>query len=143
MLIGNHRLLTTTDPVNLMQRFKFTTISESTATRRLVFSQPRIPVNLTLLYNHRLRHSWTSWKDPQTSTPIRKRLQRFHLTLSRRTMSNSTSTTFYDFKADLPGGKTYDFDQLKGRVVLVVNVASQWYAQPFFSDRSCAKTSRH
>ncbi|KAF9243421.1 glutathione peroxidase [Melanogaster broomeanus] len=34
-------------------------------------------------------------------------------------------TSFYDLKADIPGGKTYDFDQLKGKVVLIVNVASQ------------------
>ena len=42
----------------------------------------------------------------------------------RSTMSSTT--TFHDLKADLPGDKTYDFDQLKGKVVLVVNVASQW-----------------
>lgn len=41
-----------------------------------------------------------------------------------------SSTTFYDLKADLPGDKTYDFEQLKGKVVLIVNVASQWYVQP-------------
>jgi glutathione peroxidase-family protein len=35
-------------------------------------------------------------------------------------------TSFYDLKADLPGSNTYDFDQLKGKVVLIVNVASQW-----------------
>jgi glutathione peroxidase len=39
-------------------------------------------------------------------------------------MSSSTPS-FYDLKADLPGGKTYDFDELKGKVVLIVNVASQ------------------
>lgn len=33
---------------------------------------------------------------------------------------------FYNLKAQLPGNKEYDFDQLKGKVVLVVNVASQW-----------------
>ncbi|KAF8554603.1 glutathione peroxidase [Imleria badia] len=38
---------------------------------------------------------------------------------------SSTTTTFYGLKADLPGGKTYNFDQLKGKVVLIVNVASQ------------------
>lgn len=43
---------------------------------------------------------------------------------------SSTISTFYDLKADLPGGKTYDFEQLKGKVVLVVNVASKWYVQP-------------
>ncbi|KAL4064380.1 glutathione peroxidase [Scleroderma citrinum] len=39
--------------------------------------------------------------------------------------SESTAQSFYDLKADLPGGKVYDFDQLKGKVVLIVNVASQ------------------
>ena len=35
-------------------------------------------------------------------------------------------TTFYDLKAELPGGKTYDFSQLNGKVVLIVNTASKW-----------------
>ncbi|EGN91914.1 hypothetical protein SERLA73DRAFT_191833 [Serpula lacrymans var. lacrymans S7.3] len=35
------------------------------------------------------------------------------------------TTTFYDLAAELPNGTTYDFDQLKGKVVLVVNTASQ------------------
>ncbi|PCH42206.1 glutathione peroxidase [Wolfiporia cocos MD-104 SS10] len=34
-------------------------------------------------------------------------------------------TSFYELKAELPGSKTYDFEQLKGKVVLVVNVASK------------------
>ncbi|KAI0331906.1 glutathione peroxidase [Cubamyces sp. BRFM 1775] len=33
--------------------------------------------------------------------------------------------SFYELKAQLPGGKTYDFEQLKGKVVLIVNVASK------------------
>ena len=33
---------------------------------------------------------------------------------------------FYNLKAQLPGDKEYDFDQLRGKVVLVVNVASKW-----------------
>jgi len=32
---------------------------------------------------------------------------------------------FYSLKAKLPGDKEYDFEQLKGKVVLVVNVASK------------------
>lgn len=36
-------------------------------------------------------------------------------------------TTFYDLKADLPGGNIYDFATLKGKVVLIVNTASGWY----------------
>jgi len=34
-------------------------------------------------------------------------------------------SSFYDLKAEQPGNKTYDFDQLKGKVVLIVNVASK------------------
>jgi peroxiredoxin len=33
---------------------------------------------------------------------------------------------FHDLKADLPGGKTFSFAELKGKVVLIVNVASKW-----------------
>lgn len=40
--------------------------------------------------------------------------------------SSTTMSGFYNLKAQLPGNKEYDFDQLKGKVVLVVNVASQW-----------------
>jgi len=32
---------------------------------------------------------------------------------------------FYDLKAKLPGDKEYGFEQLKGKVVLIVNVASK------------------
>lgn len=34
-------------------------------------------------------------------------------------------SNFYDLKAQLPGDKEYNFEQLKGKVVLIVNVASQ------------------
>ncbi|SCZ93575.1 BZ3500_MvSof-1268-A1-R1_Chr6-3g08749 [Microbotryum saponariae] len=38
----------------------------------------------------------------------------------------SSATTFYDLKAPLPGAdKTYDFKDLKGKVVLIVNTASK------------------
>ncbi|KAI8980193.1 glutathione peroxidase [Trametes punicea] len=37
----------------------------------------------------------------------------------------SEDKSFYDLKAQLPGGKTFDFEQLKGKVVLIVNVASK------------------
>lgn len=36
------------------------------------------------------------------------------------------ASTFYGLKAPLPNGTEYDFEQLKGKVVLVVNVASKW-----------------
>ncbi|KAG8861594.1 Glutathione peroxidase 2 [Serendipita sp. 411] len=34
-------------------------------------------------------------------------------------------TSFYDLKAELPRSQTYSFDQLKGKVVLIVNTASE------------------
>ena len=108
-----------------MQRL--VTVSESTVIRHL---QPRILVDLVPLCKHRLRYGFVSWKYSQTSPSTHQRLQPFHSTVSRQTMSTTTST-FYDLKADLPGGETYDFEQLKGKVVLVVNVASQWYAQSY------------
>lgn len=33
---------------------------------------------------------------------------------------------FYSLKAEAPGNKTFDFADLKGKVVLIVNVASKW-----------------
>lgn len=33
---------------------------------------------------------------------------------------------FYALQAAQKGGKTFDFETLKGKVVLIVNVASQW-----------------
>jgi glutathione peroxidase-family protein len=35
--------------------------------------------------------------------------------------------SFYDLKATLPGSKgEYDFSNLKGKAVLIVNTASKW-----------------
>jgi peroxiredoxin len=45
-------------------------------------------------------------------------------------------TTFYDLKADLPSGTTYDFEDLKGKVVLIVNVASQCGFTPQYKGTS-------
>jgi hypothetical protein len=39
---------------------------------------------------------------------------------------SGTMSEFYNLKAKLPGDKEYDFEQLKGKVVLIVNVASKW-----------------
>lgn len=57
---------------------------------------------------------------------VNRLLLRLPLTL-RRNMSSSSGATFYDLKAELPNGQAYDFEQLKGKVVLIVNVASKWY----------------
>jgi hypothetical protein len=47
---------------------------------------------------------------------------------------SETPASFYDLKAALPGDdKYYNFEQLKGKVVLIVNVASKWCAFSFAS----------
>ena len=41
---------------------------------------------------------------------------------------------FYSLNAPLPGkDKVYDFDQLKGKVVLIVNVASKWFVLQLYT----------
>ena len=42
-------------------------------------------------------------------------------------MAAESESTFYSLKAELPSGKTYDFADLKGKTVLIVNTASKWY----------------
>lgn len=54
------------------------------------------------------------------------------ITFSFRTYTTTMSESpFYKLKAELPNGQTYDFEQLKGKVVLIVNVASKWCVQSF------------
>jgi glutathione peroxidase len=38
-----------------------------------------------------------------------------------------SESSFYSLKAEQPGGRVYDFAQLKGKTVLIVNTASAWY----------------
>ncbi|KAG8756727.1 hypothetical protein FRC12_010481 [Ceratobasidium sp. 428] len=54
-------------------------------------------------------------------------LARTSLCRSPRSFHSTTTamSTFYDLKAASPRGE-YNFDQLKGKVVLIVNVASKW-----------------
>lgn len=56
--------------------------------------------------------------------------QHSHLSSSSQAMSESKSTakSFYDLKAELPNGSIFNFEDLKGKVVLIVNVASKWCA---------------
>lgn len=52
-------------------------------------------------------------------------LSKFFLrTSSLHTMSDSEKAGFYSLSAPLPGNKTLDFADLKGKVVLIVNTAS-------------------
>ena len=51
-------------------------------------------------------------------------------TSSSRTFSTTplamSDAGFYSLKATAPGNKPYEFEQLKGKVVLIVNTASKW-----------------
>ena len=52
-----------------------------------------------------------------------------------------STSAFYDLKADLPQeGKIYDFADLKGKVVLVVNVASKWCVRLLFICANCIRS---
>ena len=53
------------------------------------------------------------------------------LNLSTTTCGMSTpESNFYTLKAEMPDGEVYDFVDLKGKTVLIVNVASKWYETP-------------
>lgn len=56
-------------------------------------------------------------------------------TQANTTTPSTDMTTFYDLKAELPGGKTLDFAQYKGKVVLIVNTASKWCVHRRLSSR--------
>ena len=43
---------------------------------------------------------------------------------------------FYSLKAEQPGGKVFDFEQLRDKVVLIVNVASKWCVSYLVSSSS-------
>ena len=57
---------------------------------------------------------------------IPSRLHPYRQFFASPTNSSRAMSEFYNLKAKLPGDKEYDFEQLKGKVVLVVNVASKW-----------------
>jgi hypothetical protein len=47
-------------------------------------------------------------------------------TLRLASLTTMAESPFYSLKAVMPGNKTYDFADLKGKTVLVVNTASAW-----------------
>lgn len=110
-----------------MQRLVIASKSPATGTGRLVPSRLRLFIE-AVPPRDQFQFGCARRKHSLSSVPIHQRLQPFHSSPSRQTMSSATPT-FHDLKADLPGDKTYDFDQLKGKVVLIVNVASRWYVE--------------
>ena len=83
-----------------------------------------------------LRYKYSSLVFRRASTPLAISLwsNRRYSSSSNTSPSQLTMSGFYDLKAELPGGKAYSFEELKGKVVLIVNVASKWYAMAPFSD---------
>lgn len=104
----------------------------STAAVRHTPSHPRVGLSRlsglrapsALLYNARSRPPPspfpTTLTSPQTP-PSPHAIRTFTSTATTLAMSG-----FYNLKPELPNGTPYDFEQLKGKVVLVVNVASKW-----------------
>ena len=97
-------------------------------------------VTVPILRQLYLRRSLAIHKSP---LPIHRAFRTFTPPLNYTELRNSSTgsklamsnkTTFYDLSAELPGGKTYDFSQLKGKVVLIVNTASQWCVTCFYRE---------
>lgn len=64
-------------------------------------------------------------------SPIKSYVNPRHLTtISKHFRSMASDSPFYNLKAELPGRKVYDFAQLEGKVVLIVNTASEWQVDP-------------
>ena len=70
------------------------------------------------------RRSWMFGLVTPSSRLIK--LSRTYTHLHSRKIAMSEST-FYTLKAERPGGKTLEFTELRGKTVLIVNVASAWY----------------
>lgn len=54
---------------------------------------------------------------------------------SRLFSSTAAMSGFYSLKAELPNGDVFDFADLKGKTVLIVNIASKWYVALFCMPR--------
>ncbi|KAF9533855.1 thioredoxin-like protein [Crepidotus variabilis] len=60
-----------------------------------------------------------------------KRLRTYSTAIPQSTTSKMSETTgFYSLKAERPNGQIYDFADLKGKTVLIVNVASKCGSTP-------------
>lgn len=111
--------------------------SEMRTVARAIWSRPHSPVlsrvHKATLPAVLLRQPYLplSHLAKASSAPRQSRLTLAHpatraFSSTRPAMSGDSS--FYSLKATLPGGKTFDFEQLRGKVVLIVNTASKWYA---------------
>lgn len=60
---------------------------------------------------------------------------KFYNSFSSITISSNsmlTESVFYSLKAERPSGEFYNFSDLKGKTVLIVNVASEWYVTTMY-----------
>ncbi|KAF8461658.1 hypothetical protein JB92DRAFT_2207006 [Gautieria morchelliformis] len=91
---------------------------------------PTTPIiAITAAYRSHTPERVFGFQDKRQTRPIRAAPQHpfSKSTFSTTTNSNSSEmSNFYDLKADKPNGTSFNFSELKGKVVLVVNVASQW-----------------
>ncbi|GJE88720.1 glutathione peroxidase [Phanerochaete sordida] len=70
-------------------------------------------------------HSALIYKHPSSLAALTSRRAHTATTLSAALYSTVAMSEFYNLKAQLPNGEPYAFDQLKGKVVLIVNTASK------------------
>lgn len=110
-----------TVPVRMIR----TTITNHRGHTPLCLSKPGLSLQIrtyksTLrpLNPHHHHRTFSAPRHPLSSTSTK---------FSTRSMSE-----FYNLKTELPNGSTYSFEELKGKVVLIVNVASKWYVPSFF-----------
>jgi hypothetical protein len=105
----------------MMIRFRPTSRLWNTTANRMLGMSPVLcqPICRNPIYNARRPNEAMSVIVPNFISRL------FSTTGESKEMASATS--FHDLKADLPGGGTYDFSQLKGKVVLLVNVASAWW----------------
>ena len=61
---------------------------------------------------------YTSAAFPSISTTV--------MSTSESSAAAPSKSGFYSLKAQLPNGNEYDFEQLRGKPVLIVNTASKW-----------------
>lgn len=61
---------------------------------------------------------------PLTTNPLRYTTSAI-INMSTVDSASPSTSGFYSLKAQLPGGKEYNFEELKGKTVLIVNTASK------------------
>ena len=86
-------------------------------------------LSLSLRFSFRFRYNWSielvERKDRMSELMRARDLHAF-TTHSTNPRAVIPIMSFYDLQAELPNGKAYPFTQLRGKVVLIVNVSTVW-----------------